>query len=328
MHIVLLLFVITHIIFMAFLRMIFIAFIHTIFAIGAMKKIGDESMIKIIADSTCDLSQELVEKYDITILPLYIHMGDKECKDGVDVVPKEIFEWSDANETTPKTAAPSVGDVMDIMKPFVDKDMDIMIFTISSDMSASCANARLAAKELGWEERTRVIDSENLSTGIGLLIIRAAIMAAEGSTLKGVADEMEKLKPQVRASFVVDTLVYLHRGGRCSATAKFFGTMLKLKPMIVVKNGKMDASKKYRGKIRNVIMEYVEDLRPLMDNACTDRVFITHTVQDDSIVEEVRNYLEKTGIFKEILVTRAGCVVSSHCGPGTLGVLFIEKENS
>lgn len=283
-------------------------------------------MIKIIADSTCDLSQELLKKYDISILPLYIHMGDMEYKDGQDINPEELYKWSDEHGTTPKTAAPSVGDAMDIMKPYVEQKRDIILFTISSDMSASYNNARLAAEELEWQEHIRVIDSENLSTGIGLLIIKAAVMAANGNTLSEVADEIEKLKPRVRASFVVDTLEYLHRGGRCSATAKLFGTMLRLKPKIVVEKGKMDASKKYRGKIDNVIMDYVRDLKPMLENACEDRVFITHSGCDDSIVDLVYDHLVKLDIFKEILITRAGCVVSSHCGPGTLGVLFIEKK--
>lgn len=284
-------------------------------------------MIKIIADSTCDLSQELLNKYDISILPLYIHMGDMEYKDGQDINPEELYKWSDEHGTTPKTAAPSVGDAMEIMRPYVEQKRDVLIFTISSDMSASCNNARLAAEELEWQEHIRVIDSENLSTGIGLLIIRAAEMAADGSSLSEVAEEIERLKPQVRASFVVDTLEYLHRGGRCSATAKLFGTMLKLKPKIVVENGKMDASKKYRGKIDNVIMDYVMDLKPMLDNACEDRVFITHSGCDDSIIALVYDYLVSLGIFQEILITRAGCVISSHCGPGTLGVLFIEKNS-
>lgn len=286
-------------------------------------------MIKIIADSTCDLSEELIEKYDIDILPLYIHTGDDEYKDGLGITPDKLYEWSDEHELTPKTSAPSIEDAINIMKPYTkgqQRESDIILFTISEDMSTTANVARLAAEELNWEEHVCVIDSMSLSTGIGLLVIKAAEMAAAGSSMKAIEQEIKELIPKVRASFVVDTLVYLHRGGRCSATAALFGTMLKLKPKIVVVDGKMDASKKYRGKLPKVILEYVKDLEPLMRNAYTDRVFITHSGCNQDIINSVREYLEGLGIFKEIYVTRAGCVISSHCGPGTLGVLFIEKN--
>lgn len=281
-------------------------------------------MVKVIADSTCDLSKELVEKYNISILPLYIHLGEEEYIDGK-ITPEEIYKWSDSTGSTPTTSAPSVADAMEIMKPYVDAGQDIIFFTISEDMSTTANVIRMAVDELNWQEHTEVIDSENLSTGIGLMVIRAAIMATEGKTLIEISNEIKSIRPKVRASFVVDTLVYLHRGGRCSATAKLFGTMLKLKPRIVVENGKMDAAKKYRGKMNRVILEYVKDMEPALLNACEDRVFITHSGCDQEIIQAVKKYLEELSVFKEILITRAGCVVSSHCGPGTLGVLFIEK---
>lgn len=286
-------------------------------------------MIKIIADSTCDLSPELIKRYGIQILPLYIHTGDKEYKDGESITPDELYKWSDEHQLTPKTSAPSIEDAIHMFEPYTKgkpEESDIIFFAISEDMSASANVARMAAEELEWSEHVSVIDSESLSTGIGLLVIRAAILAGHGKSLSEITDEILALRSQVRASFVVDTLVYLHRGGRCSATAALFGTMLKLKPKIVVVNGKMDASKKYRGKLNRVIIDYVKDLEPLLKNACPDRVFITHSGCSQEIVESVKAYLEELHIFEEILITRAGCVVSSHCGPGTLGVLFIEKE--
>lgn len=283
-------------------------------------------MIKIISDSTCDLSPELLEKYDISILPLHILLGEKEFCDGVDITPDEIYRWSDENETTPKTSAPGIDMAMDLMKPFLEEEKELICFAISEDMSTSANVMRMAAAELEAEERVHVVDSANLSTGIGLLVIRAAILAAEGKSAGEILEEIERLKPQVRASFVVDTLVYLHRGGRCGGLTAMVGGALKLHPTIVVENGKMKSTKKYRGKLGKVILDYAKDQTELMKNAYPDRVFITHSGCRPEVVESVRTYLEGLGIFEEILITRAGGVISSHCGPGTLGVLFIEKE--
>ena len=272
--------------------------------------------VKIISDSTCDLSKELVEKYDITILPLHILLGEDEYRDGVDITPEEIFRWSDENKTTPKTSAPSLTEAMEVMQPFVEEGREIICFSISDSMSTSGNVMRLAAEELEASDKVTVI---------GLQVIQAAILASEGKTAAEITTAIEAIRPKVRASFVVDTLTYLHRGGRCSAVAALAGGMLKLHPRIVVVDGAMDASKKYRGKLGSVILSYTKDMEEDLKNAVPDRVFITHSGCDREIVEAVRSYLESLGIFDEILETRAGGVVSSHCGPGTLGVLFIAK---
>lgn len=285
-------------------------------------------MVKVLSDSTCDLSQELLDKYDISIIPLHIVKGEEELEDGADIDISALYEWADLNKTTPKTSAPSLETAMEIMKPFLDKGEEIICFSISSEMSTSGNVIRMAAEELCAEDRVTVIDSRNLSTGIGLLVVEAAIMAASNCSREKIISRMNELIPLVRASFVVDTLVYLHRGGRCSAASALIGGALALHPMIVVKDGKMDASKKYRGKINKVIMNYAHDLESAMKNAYTDRVFITHSQCDSEIVNEVRNYIKSLGIFDEILETRAGGVVSSHCGPGTLGVLFIQEKDN
>ena len=278
--------------------------------------------VKIISDSTCDLSGELVERYDIDILPLHILLGDKEYEDGV-ITPDEIFAWSDDNKTTPKTSAPAITEAVELMRPYVEEGREIVCFSISESMSTSGNVMRLAAGELDADELVTVIDSANLSTGLGLLVIEAAIMADKGCNALEIKARMEELKPYVRASFVVDTLTYLYRGGRCSAVAAMAGSVLKLHPRIVVENGAMDAAKKYRGKLSSVIMSYTKDMEEQLKNARPDRVFITHSGCDRQIVDNVREYLESLGIFDEILETRAGGVISSHCGPGTLGVLFI-----
>ena len=283
-------------------------------------------MIKIISDSTCDLSKDLIEKYDIAILPLHIHLGEEEYQDGVTITPDEIYTWADANNTTPKTSAASMIEVIDLYEPYIKNGDEIISFSISSSMSANNNVMRLAAEDLEAEDKIHVIDSANLSTGIGLLVIEAAIMVKEGKTAAEIVARIEELKPLVSASFVVDTLTYLHRGGRCSSVAVLAGGALKLHPKIVVENGKMGANKKYRGKINSVIMSYAKDLEADLKNAKKDRVFITHSGCDENVINDVRAYLEFLEKFDEILVTRAGGVISSHCGPGTLGVLFIKDE--
>ena len=282
-------------------------------------------MVKIIADSTCDLSQELLTKYDISILPLHVLLGEEEYLDGRTITPDQIYSWSDAHKTTPKTSAPSLVEAIELMKPYVEEKREIVCFSISDEMSTSGNVMRLAAEELSAQQLVTVINSANLSTGIGLLVIEAAIMAGNGATGKEIAEKMEELKPLVRASFVVDTLTYLHRGGRCSGVAALAGSALKLHPKIVVENGKMAPQKKYRGKIDRVILDYVHDLEQDLKSAKKERVFITHSGCDAVVVEAVRSYLEGLQVFDEILETRAGGVISSHCGPGTLGVLFIAQ---
>ncbi len=282
-------------------------------------------MVKILSDSTCDLSQELLEKYSINILPLHVLLGEKDYKDGVDITPEKIFSWSDKNKTTPKTAAPTIEDAVECMRPLLEQENELLCFAISESMSASLNVMRLAGEELEASDRVFTIDSQNLSTGIGLLIIEAACMAEAGMEAAEIAEKLQELKPRVRSSFVIDTLTYLHRGGRCSSMAALAGGMLKLHPKIVVQNGKMEVSKKYRGSLPKVVKSYVQDLEPELRNARPTRVFITHSGCAPELVKEVLDDLEQLSVFQEIIETRAGSVISSHCGPGTLGVLFIAR---
>lgn len=282
-------------------------------------------MVKIISDSTCDLSPELIAKYDIDILPLHILLGEDEYEDGRNITPQQIYDWSDTHKTTPKTSAPSLAEAIELFRPYIEEKREIVCFSISGSMSTSGNVMRLAAEELEASDLVTVIDSANLSTGIGLLVIEAAIMAGKGQSAAEITAAIEVLKPKIRASFVVDTLTYLYRGGRCNAVSAMAGGVLRLHPKIIVENGAMDASKKYRGKINSVIMSYVKDMEEDLKSARPERVFITHSGCDRDTVNAVRSYLESFGIFHEILETRAGGVVSSHCGPGTLGVLFIAK---
>ena len=283
-------------------------------------------MIKIISDSTCDLSKDILEKYDVDILPLHIILGDEEYLDGKNITPEEIYRWADEHATTPKTSAPALEDAINLMKPYIDRGDELICFSISNSMSSSGQVMMMAAEELEASNRVHVIDSANLSTGIGLLVIEAAILAKEGKRAAEIVQTIEEYKPYVRASFVVDTLVYLHRGGRCSGVAALVGGALKLHPQIVVEQGAMHPAKKYRGKIKTAVLSYVKDQEEGLRRAKKDRIFITHSGCDVQIVGEVRAYLESLGIFDEIIETRAGGVISSHCGPGTLGVLYIEQK--
>ena len=282
-------------------------------------------MIRIFSDSTCDLSPELVERYHITVIPLMVVLDEKAYKDGVEIDEDMIFSWADENKKTPKTSAPSVDDIMSCFKPALDAGDEIISFSISESMSNSINVQRLAAQVLEAEDRISVVDSANLSTGIGLLILEAADMAAAGKSREEIVSVLEELKPKVRASFVLDTLTYLYRGGRCSGVAALFGGALRLHPEIVVSGGAMAPSKKYRGKMSVVYKTYASDLLEAMKNARTNRVFVTHTCIDREGPELVKEYVKSLGIFDEVLETKAGGVVASHCGPGTLGVLFISK---
>ena len=278
-------------------------------------------MIKIISDSTCDLSKELIEAFDIDIFPLHIHLGDEEFQDGVNITPDEIYAWSDANKTTPKTSAASIADVVSVLEKYPNDE--IIMFSISGSMSTTVNVMRLAREEVEREDSIHIIDSQNLSTGIGLLILEAARMAKEGMAAADIVAEIQALIPKVRASFVVDTLTFLHRGGRCSGIAALAGGALKLHPQLNVVDGAMIPGRKYRGNMQKVIMSYVKDMEEDLKAAKKNRVFITHSGCEQEIIDEVYAYLKDLNLFEEICITRAGGVISSHCGPGTLGVLFI-----
>ena len=283
--------------------------------------------IRIVADSTCDLTPELLERYQIATIPLCIVMNDESFYDGIDVTPSDIYKWADENRTTPKTAAITYDKSMEILKPMMDAGDDIIFFGISGKMSSTCQVIRLIAAQESYS-RLFVIDSQNLSTGIGLQVIRAAELAAEGKTAEEIVENITEAQNRVRASFVVDTLTYLARGGRCTAVTALMATAFKIHPMIIVKDGSMGVSKKFRGKMDHVLKTYVDGLKNVLAKAEPSRVFITHSGCTEEIIGIVKAELEALDYFEEILITQAGGVISSHCGPNTLGVLFYVKENA
>ena len=283
-------------------------------------------MVRIFADSTCDLSPELLRRYRIGLIPLHVVLGEEEYKDGENVTPEEIYAWSDANKQPPKTSAVSMEDVSAAFKEALDAGDEVVAFAISSSMSTTINVMRLSAQDLDAEEKVTVIDTMNLSTGGGLLVLAAAEMAARGMSRAQIEENILALRSRVRASFVVDTLTYLHRGGRCSGVAALAGGALKLHPRIAVSEGKMAPGKKYRGAMKHVVLAYAQDMEEELKQADAQRVFITHSGCPQEEIDAVKAYVASLGRFEEIHVTRAGGVISSHCGPGTLGVLFIAGE--
>ena len=274
------------------------------------------------ADSTCDLGPQLTEKYGIRIIPLYINTQDASYRDSIDIKPKDIFEYVDKTGKMTKTSAIPVADYYQVFSELTQQGYAVVHFNISSGFSACYQNALQAAEKL---EDVYPIDTLNLSTGSGLSVLKAAEFAAEGMEAKQIAEKIQSIIPRVEASFVIDTLLYLHKGGRCSAVARFGANMLKLKPCIDVVNGKMEVSKKFRGKIHKCIEKYVIDRLEGREDIDRDRIFITHCMAPDETVQVVYDLVKNRFGFKEIFVTEAGCTISNHCGPGTLGILFIRK---
>lgn len=281
------------------------------------------SNVVITSDSTTDLSKELRERYNVTVMPLKITLGDKTYTDGVDINPDDIYAHHDKTGELPKTAATNVGDCIDFFKPFCQAGKTVIHFTISSEMSSTYNNACIAAEEVG---NVYVIDTKNLSTGGGLLVVAAAEMIANGLSAEETVQKTRALVPCVDASFVIDSLEYLYKGGRCSALAMLGANLLKLKPCIQVKEGKMDVAKKYRGKFSEVAKQYVSEKISDYSDIDLDRVFVTHAGCDPELMNELVELVKSKAPFKEVFLTRAGCTVSSHCGANTLGVLFIRKS--
>lgn len=279
--------------------------------------------VKISADSTCDLTQELIEKYDIGITPLYIVKDGEAYKDGLELQPKDIYDRVSAGGEICSTAAVSVSDYMEYFTERLKTCDAIVHMHISSDMSACYQNACIAAQELG---NVYPVDSRNLSTGIGHLVLDACEMAEKGMDAQEIRDELNRRREKLDVSFVVDTLAYLRKGGRCSALAAMGANLLSLKPCIEVRDGKMGVGKKYRGNIEKCLLQYVRERLEGRTDVDTRRIFITDS---DGLSDETRELVEaevrKYQSFEQVIHTRAGCTISNHCGPGTLGILYYHK---
>ena len=278
--------------------------------------------IKITSDSTCDLSREQVAKYDVHIMPLSVAMGENNYRDGVDITPEQIYTHVAKGGDLPKTAANNIADYAEVFAKY-SKEYDAVIhLNISAEFSSCHQNACLAAEEF---ENVYVVDSRNLSTGHGLLVIRAYELAEAGKTGAEIAEELRGMVDRVDASFILNQLEYLKKGGRCSALAVLGANMLKLKPCIEVKDGKMGVGKKYRGAFDKSMKDYIHDRLADRDDLELDRVFVTHSGIDKELIDLAVNTVRELQPFKEICITQAGCTVSSHCGPDTIGVLYMHK---
>lgn len=277
---------------------------------------------KITADSTCDLSSDLIRKYGITVLPLYVQLGDKTFRDGVDIQPDDIYAHVAAGGGLATTAAVNLADYVRTFTELSEQYDFVIHVNISADFSCSYQNARLAAADL---PNVYVVDSRNLSTGHGLVVLEAARLAEEGLAPEEIVRQLEALTARVDASFILERLEYMKKGGRCSAVALLGANLLKLRPCIEVKDGKMGVAKKYRGSFARCLEAYITDRLSGDTPLNAHRIFITHSGVPEEIVALARETIAKTRTFEEICVTRAGCTVSSHCGPGTIGVLFIRR---
>lgn len=276
--------------------------------------------VKVCADSVCDLSEEMKQRYNISVVPLYVRCGEQTMRDGVEITQKDVFAHYRSTGKLCATAAVNIEDFTAFFKEQLEGYDELVLVTISSEFSSTYQNACIAAEDF---PNVRVVDSRNLSTGEGLVTIAAAKFAEQGLSADEIAEKLGEVIPRVDASFFVANVEYLHKGGRCSSIAALGANLLKLRPCIEVRNGKMSVVKKYRGSIEKTIFDYVKD-RLTDVEAEDDLIFITHTTSEGYVsqtAEEIKKYKQ----FKEIAATDAGCTVACHCGEDTLGILFIRK---
>ena len=278
--------------------------------------------IKVLSDSTCDLSAELVAKNDVTLIPLNVIKNGENFKDGVTITPEEIFAHVAAGGDLCSTAAVSIGDYEEIFAKYATEYDGVVHINIGSGFSASHQNARLAAEEF---DNVLVVDSMSLSTGQAMIVLEACRLAREGADLAAIKASLEDLVRKVEISFVLDRLEYMVKGGRCSAAAALGANLLNLKPCIEVKEGKLQVVKKYRGSFTKCLQSYVKDRLAGREDIRRNRLFITHTAVSQESIDAVWQCVAQNGGFETIEDTVAGCTVSCHCGPGTLGIIFVRN---
>ena len=284
------------------------------------------SGIVLTADSTCDLTKELCKRYDVKgYTPLHIVMGEKSYEDGVNINPPDIYKNFDATGTLPKTSAVNVGEYIEFFKCFTEQGLSVIHINLGSALSSTHQNAVAAASQL---ENVYPVDSCNLSSGSGHLVIEASRLISEGKlSAAEIAEKVKGMTAKVHASFVIDKLDYLRAGGRCSTLAMLGANLLRIKPSIFVDNsdGSMTVGKKYRGRLENVLIQYIDEQLASYDNIRKDKVFITHAGIGEKYVKLCYDHVLSKGYFDEIFITTASCTISSHCGPGTLGILFMTE---
>ena len=278
--------------------------------------------IKILSDSTCDLSSELLEQNNITLVPLTVIKDGQPFSDGVTITPAEIFAHVASGGSLCSTTAMNMGEYQDWFSKYAADYDGVLHINIGSGFSSSYQNACLAAEEF---DNVRVIDSQNLSTGQGLVVLEACKLAKTCESLDELQEKVQAFTKKVEASFLLDQLTYMVKGGRCSSVAALGANLLNLKPCIEVKGGKMSVVKKYRGNYAKCLANYVKDRLADRDDLSHETLFVTRTPVTEECLQAVKNAVDTYGEFENIYWTEAGCTVSCHCGPGTLGVLFVRK---
>lgn len=276
--------------------------------------------IAISAESTADLTKELMQEYDIHTVPFQVLLGENEYKDG-EIAPTDIFEYVKKNKILPKTSAINEMDYAEYFSGLLKGYDAVVHITLSSGLSSSYSNAEKASKNI---DNVYVIDSKSLSTGIGLLLLYASKLAREGKSAEEIYSLTLEQVNKVQASFVIDKLDYLYKGGRCSALSLFGANLLSIHPQIVLSEGKMKVHRKYRGKMEKVVTNYCADTIDEFADANLDMAFITYTTATDEMISIARTALESKG-FRNIYETKAGATISSHCGENTLGILYLKK---
>jgi DegV family protein with EDD domain len=278
--------------------------------------------IKILSDSTCDLSTEILEKYDITLVPLTVIKDGQSYSDGVDIIPDDIFSHVAAGGSLCSTAAKNMAEYLEVFEKYANDYDAVIHINIGSGFSSCHQSARLAAMEF---ENIRVIDSQNLSTGQGLVVLEACRLAETCDSLDEIEEKLNEFTGKVEASFLLDRLDYMVKGGRCSTVAALGANLLSLKPCIEVMGGKMSVVKKYRGNYAKCLASYVNDRLNGREDIDHGTLFVTHTPVSEECLDAVMNAVDSCEKFDTMYHTKAGCTVSCHCGPGTLGVLFVRK---
>jgi DegV family protein with EDD domain len=279
--------------------------------------------IKLFADSTCDLSDEMLRKYDISVVPLYVHFNEDSYKDRVEINTEELYKKVEEYDTLPSTAAPSPGDFYSAFKPFVEEGREILYVGISTLISSTVQNATIAKNDFE-DAKIEIVDSLNLSNGSALLLLKAVDYIEQGLGLEEIAEKLRGMAPKLQTIFAVDTMDYLYKGGRCNSLQYFFGSILKIHPIIKIVDGKMDLVEKIRGKMEKALDYMIQDTLAKKDRIDSNRIFFPNSMALDS-VNYIIAALEKELDNPEFIIDETGCVVSSHCGKGALGVLYLEK---
>jgi len=282
--------------------------------------------VKIFTDSTNDLSSEILVHYDISVVPLYVEFGEENYKDGVNLFPAQLFKLVQEKGVLPKTASPSPYDFISVYRQHIEEDSDILVITLSAKMSSTYQNAILAASEFP-AGRIAVVDSQSLTTGIGSLAMIAAELAEQGEGLETIVKTIRSLVPGVKLNFVIDTLEYLYKGGRCNVVQNLLGTALKIRPIIGIEDGRMLVEDKVRGDKRRALDKIVENIIKNREKIDFNRIFVVHSLGGEDEACYIRDAIKQEAPEKDIIETKAGCVISSHCGMNTVGVSYILKTN-